>query len=231
MLLNLSICLGILAVVIALSWKARSGAMVLDDTLVFNAVRYDLPGMPYRPRKTLEVELHYWRSGTRRPVFLTYERDARLHGKEPAEPQGGLDKLRKMFIGADYVSGYRDLEPEALPRALSQVFSGQFGWRLTGWATHAICGMLVYAILSYFFPVTPALLGALVFVCHPKASYIPNYIAARPSGMCAAFYFAGLVCALAGVWWLSIPFAYLAYKSKEEGLAFPFAAVATWWLG
>lgn len=104
------------------------------------------------------------------------------------------------------------------------------GWHATNITIHAICSMLVFALLIRFFSIQGAAIGAGIFATHPVQTSAVTPVAGRSSTLCALFYFAALLVAILGLWWLALPIAYLALRCKEEALMWPIVALATIWL-
>jgi hypothetical protein len=103
------------------------------------------------------------------------------------------------------------------------------GWHDRNIALHVLCAVILYAILRYWFPVGPALLGALCASAHPLCTATGASIVGRYGLLCAGFYLSSILAFLLGLWWLIPALAYCGWRCKQDIVALPFALIVIWY--
>ena len=102
------------------------------------------------------------------------------------------------------------------------------GWHLTNIIIHETNSLLVYAILLHCYSASGAIFGSLVFALHPLATSAVSCISGRSSSLSAMFYFAAILAAVSGHWLLTLPFAWLSWKCKEDAVILPASLIGLW---
>jgi hypothetical protein len=121
-------------------------------------------------------------------------------------------------------------DPQQPPGESDDVYLRRIaGWHDRNIALHVLCSVILYAILRYWFPVGPALIGALCGSVHPLCTATTASIVGRYGLMCALFYVSSILAFLLGAWWLIPALAYCGWHCKQDILALPAALTVIWY--